>query len=92
MTDSIEVIVARIDERLSALKKQIETAGAVENQDLVEIRRSVDALGDRIKIIEDMATRYRGGFITVLSLGGIFGWIASNYDFFKTIGTWFKGN
>jgi hypothetical protein len=39
-----------------------------------------------------MATRYKGGFIAVLSLGGIIGWIASNFDFVKNVITWFRGS
>jgi len=91
MADSIDVIVARIDERLSALKVSIDQNVRAENQDLDEIRRSVDALGTRIKVIEDMATRYRGGFITVLTFGGFVGWIASNIDFLKNTVFWFRG-
>jgi hypothetical protein len=85
-------MISRLDERIKNLSESIKKAGEDETADLNDIRKSMDDLGTRLKTIEDMATRYKGGFIAVLSLGGIIGWIASNFDFVKNVITWFRGS
>lgn len=90
--ESTQIIVARIEERLASLKQSIETSSRNEEKELEALKVSVETLNVRIKVIEEMAVRYKGGFIVVLAVGGIIGWITSNIEFVKNIGNWLKGS
>lgn len=91
MSESVDVVMARMDERLRSLVEKFDTATANHREDLEALNQRIVSLEDRLKKIEEMAVRYKGGFITVLSFGGLIGWLTSNLDFVRSIGNWMRG-
>lgn len=49
----------------------------------------LDDLDKRLTTIESMALKYKGGFIAVLSIGSVIGWLVANGDW---IHNFFLGN
>ena len=47
------------------------------NEKLVDLKNDVAELQKEISTIYEMANRWKGGFIVVLSLGGFIGWVVS---------------
>ena len=92
MADNVNVIMARLEERVNNLIEKISTSEDKYQKDLEDLAVTMTKLDDRLKKIEDMAIRYKGGFLAVLSLGGIIGWVSANCEFVERIGNWLRGH
>jgi glucose-6-phosphate dehydrogenase assembly protein OpcA len=49
------------------------------------VAKKVDEIDDRVSEIENMALKYKGGFLAILSLGAFAGWVMSNFDWIKQL-------
>lgn len=89
MTESQAVTIAKLVERLEHVSENLERTEDKQNRDLDSTSKKLDSLDARLKVIEEMAVRYKGGFLTVLTIGGFIGWVSSNFDFIRS---WFRGS
>lgn len=55
------------------------------SQRLDMLSLKVNEVDARVLEIEKMALKYKGGFVTILSLGALTGWIVSNLEWLKNI-------
>lgn len=67
-------MLARIDERQKNML-----------QDLDAMSRQLVTMDTRLRAIEAMALRYKGATIAVLSFGAFIGWLASYWEWFRSI-------
>jgi hypothetical protein len=56
------------------------TQTALLRQEMEQMKVQLEELQRDVSAIRGMADRWRGGFLVLLSLGGIIGWIASVWD------------
>lgn len=82
--DSITRLLA---ENAVQLEKLLEKQEHLEGRVVAMDERLKEAMDERLKEIERMATTYKGGFVAVLTMGAVMGWIMNNLTWIKAIFT-----
>jgi len=68
-----DVMLARIDERLVSLRTEMD-------KELKELKEQNHVMDRRLKNLEEVATKYKGGFALVLGVGAVIGFLVSIWD------------